>query len=196
VAVINPLVEGDIDEAVAIRLIQHAGHHSGVTYGRRGFGYIKDKIDGFNRSATEIQYLTLVDFMDTGLACPPTVVANWLPHPRPGMTLRVVVREIESWLLADREGLTDFLAVRPTLLNINPETVPDPKQALVNIARRSRSRNIREAIVPSPPSTAPVGSRYNAELRAFARDHWNPTRARANAPSLASCMDRLAAIPV
>ena len=194
-ALINPLVEGDIDEAIAIRLIQTAGHQCGVTYGRRGVGYIKAKLDAFNRSANEIQYLTLVDFMDTGVACPPGVIAAWLPHSRPGMLLRIVVREIESWLLADRAGLSDFLAVRPALLNLDPETAQDPKQTLVNIARRSRRRSIRDAIVPSPASTAPVGVRYNAELRAFAENAWDPARARIHSPSLARCMDRLATVP-
>lgn len=173
-AVINPFVEGDIDEAVAIRLIRHTGHDAGTTYGRRGIGYIKDKISAFNRSAGAIRYLTLVDLMDTGFACPPDVLRGWLPHPGAQMQLRVVVREIESWLLADTDG----------------------KQTLVNVARRSRRRSVRTAIVPSPQSTAPVGAQYNSELRAFVDSHWDPDRARTRSPSLAKCIDRLAAVPV
>lgn len=110
-AVINPFVEGDIDEAVAIRLIRHTGHDAGTTYGRRGIGYIKDKISAFNRSAGAIRYLTLVDLMDTGFACPPDVLRGWLPHPGAQMQLRVVVREIESWLLADTDVLSEFLSI-------------------------------------------------------------------------------------
>ena len=195
-AVINPLVEGDIDEAVAIRLIQHSGHDAGITYGRRGIGYIREKLPGFNRSAKSIRYLTLVDFMDTGIECPPNVMTRWLPHPEQGMQLRVVVREIESWLLADADGLAMFLSVRPALISSAPEAVQDPKQLLVNIARRSRKRTTRAALVPSNESTAQVGPRYNSELRAFVENHWSPVRASHRAPSLAKCIQRLAAIPV
>ena len=159
-AVINPLVEGDLDEAVAIRLIEHTGHNVGITYGRHGIGYIQQKLAGFNRSARGIRYLTLVDLMDTGIGCAPDVVRNWLPHPQQGMQLRVVVREIESWLLADTIGLAGFLSVRPALISSTPETVPDPKQNLVNIARRSRKRATKTALVPVPNSTAQVGPRY------------------------------------
>lgn len=76
----------------------------------------------------------LVDFKDTGLECPPAVVTAWLPQPSTNLLLRVVVPMIESWLLADREGLAAFLGVSPALLPTMPETLINPKQALVNLA--------------------------------------------------------------
>jgi hypothetical protein len=192
--VISALVEGDVDAAVAVRIIEETGHEPGLVYGRRGFGYIRDKIGAYNRSARQIAYLALVDLMDTRLACAPAVRAQWLPHANPGMIFRIVVREIESWLLADREGIASFLSVPLARVPLHPETLPDPKQAMVNTARRSRRPAIRRSMVPEDGSRAQTGRLYANELCAFAQGNWNVTRAAANASSLARCLGRLRAL--
>jgi hypothetical protein len=184
VATINPLVEGDIDAAIAMKVIQHAGHDSGIVYGRRGIGYIEKKLPGFNRSARGNRYLALVDLMDTKIACSPDVVRAWLPHPEAGMVFRVVEREIESWLMADVNSMADFLGVPPARFQQLPDAIPDPKQYMVNLARQSRRRTVRTALVPDPRSSSPVGALYNVELSAYVQAHWSPQRARALSPSL------------
>lgn len=190
-AVINPLVEGDMDEAAAYRLISATGHVPGTCYGKKGCGYIKQKIKGFNRSARGIYYLTLVDLMDTDLSCPPEVMEEWLTHPEPNMLFRVVVRELESWLLADRESIAEFLSVSLTRIPRNPEAIEDPKRELINIARHSRRPSVRRAIVPDAGSTAQVGRLYVSEMNIFINSHWNLAAARSHAPSLDKCMHRL-----
>ena len=190
-AVINPLVEGEMDEAVAFKLIDTTGHSPGVCYGKKGCGYIKSKIQGFNLSARYSCYLTLVDIMDTGISCPADVVAQWLPHSEVNMIFRVVVREIESWLMADRHGLADFLGVSLIRIPTSPEQIEDPKRELVNIARRSRKPRIRSAIVPDSTSTAQVGRLYLSELSNFINVRWQPQMARMVAPSLDRCLKRL-----
>ena len=119
---INALVEGDLDEAVATRV---TGHDMGLVYGRRGIGYVREKVTAFNRSAHQIAYLTMVDLMDTRLPCAPQICHAWLPHPNRKMLFRVVVREVESWLLADREGIADFLSVPLNRIPNDPEQLPD-----------------------------------------------------------------------
>ena len=190
---INAIVEGDLDEAVAVRLIAEAGHDPGLVYGRRGIGYVREKIAAFNRSARHIAYLTLVDFMDTRIACAPDVQRQWVPHPNAGMLFRVAVREIESWLLADRQGIAQFLSVPVNRIPSNPEALPDPKQSLVNIARRSRSRQLRQSLVPAVGSTAHTGRLYVAELKQFVQNTWSVPSAALNSPSLAKCFQRLRA---
>jgi hypothetical protein len=197
VATISPLVEGDIDAAVAAKVIEHVGHDAGTVYGRRGIGYIEEKLSGFNRSARGmLRYLALVDLMDTKLPCSPDVVRLWLPHPEAGMLFRVVEREIESWLMADVDSMADFLAVSPMRFHPHPDAIPDPKQYLVNLARRSRRGTVRAALVPDPRSSSPIGVLYNVELSAYVQAHWSPQRARARSPSLDRCLTRLAALPI
>jgi hypothetical protein len=192
---VNALVEGIVDEAAARRIITAAGHEFGTCYGKHGSGYIKEKADGFNNAARVVPLLGLVDHVDTGLLCPPDVVSHWLPHRRPLMLLRVVVRELESWLLADRENLAHFLKVPPGRIPRAPEDVEDPKRTLVNLARRSRSSTIRDALVPRRGSTSQEGVLYTSEMVRFIREGWNLDTARERAGSMDRCLRRLEQLP-
>ncbi len=193
-AIINYLVEGEIDEIIALQIISRLGHDIGVGYGKRGAGYIQNKIQNFNKTAQSILYLVLVDFMDTKLECPAQVISEWLPHKNELMFFRVVVREIESWVLADRENLAAFLNVNIELIPVSPESEPDPKRKLINIARKSRSKKIRDALVPDQNSTAQVGKLYTSEIKRFVSNSWNIDNARKNSPSLDKCLFRLSEI--
>jgi len=190
-AVINLLVEGEIDEIVAHKIVLGVGHQVGATYGKKGSGYIKNKIQDFNKSAQNICYLSLVDFMDTKCKCPSEVISNWLPHKNTLMIFRVVVREIESWLLADRKNIAKFLNVSLEKIPRHPEAEDDPKQKLVNIARYSRSSKIRSSLVPEQNSTAQVGKLYTTEMKRFVHEFWDINSARKNSPSLDKCFKRI-----
>ena len=52
-------------------------------------------------------------------------------------------------------------------LNRDAECAPDPKTTLINLARRSRRRAIREGIVPREGSGGRVGSGYPGRLIEF-----------------------------
>ena len=183
------LVEGNLDEAVGRRLAQAFGFEVSVVYGKRGCDYIKSKISGFNDSAISTPILTLVDLMDTGEPCPPEVIRRWIRgSQRPAMIFRVVVREIESWLLADPQNLAEFLNVPRDKVPDRPEDLPDPKRAVIQLARRSRRMATRRLLVPNPSGTAREGPGYTSAMCRFARKFWDPEIARGNAPSLASCI--------
>lgn len=193
-AIVHLLVEGEIDEAVGRRIVAEAGHSIGNCYGKKGYGYIKDKVQGFNQTAKSVNYLTLVDFADTRCNCPGEVVTTLTPNRNKGMILRVVVPEIESWLLADRKSISVFLGVSETRIPQNPENEKDPKQLLVNIARKSRYSIVRNSLVPPQSSTAIVGPLYNAELIKFVAASWDITAARASSPSLEKCVSCVAKV--
>lgn len=190
-AIIHALVEGNLDEAVAFKIIRATGHTPGICYGKKGSGYIKAKVQSFNLTAQSIYYLALIDFMDTRLSCPPEVVTSWLPHRRPKMLFRVVVREIETWLLADRDNLANYLKINVDRIPSKPEQVSDPKLELIKLARRSRSPRIQSTLVPESGSTAQVGKLYDAEMRIFINTLWDIRAARRYAPSLDGCLRRL-----
>ncbi len=139
-----------------------------------------------------VPVLAMVDFMDTGEDCPPSVVNKWTPNRHPNMLLRAVVREVESWILADRRGIANFLSVPLTSVPLFPEEEGDPKRKVIDLARNSSSSQIREGFVPKPGSTAAVGSGYNPLMERFIRCEWSPAAARTAAPSLDKCMTRLA----
>ncbi|MDD3926266.1 MAG: hypothetical protein PHT33_06385 [bacterium] len=190
--IVDALVEGPTDEAVAKKLIAAYYHEYGTTYGKQGHGYLCKKASGF---AVHAQYgnpiLMLVDFMDTGYMCPGEVPAAWLPNPCEKLLLRVVVREIESWLLADAEGLAEYLGVSKVRIPSAPEILIDPKQTLINIARYSRKAYLRDAIVPKINCSANAGPEYVDAIKEFVYKHWNIEAALNRSLSLSKCVKRL-----
>lgn len=190
--IVDALVEGTLDEVVAAKLILHSRHQFGIAYGKRGWVYLRDKVTGFNeRARYGNPILTLVDFMDTGLDCPPNVPATWLPRRCEKLLLRAVVRELESWLLADGDAMAHFLGLPAAVVPREPETLDDPKQALVNLARRSRRRNLVDALVPGRGVSSMVGPGYNSALVTFIDQYWRVEAAIEQAPSLRRCVARL-----
>jgi hypothetical protein len=78
--------------------------------------------------------------------------------------LQIAVHASEAWLLADAESLSDFLSVARTRVPSHPESVSDPKRAILSLAQRSRKRAVREALVPAHGDTARVGPGHGAAL--------------------------------
>lgn len=191
---VHLLVEGVLDEVVGRRIVADLGGVPGVVYGKRGFGYIRSKIAGFNRGAVHVPMLALVDFMDTRAECPPSAAREWLPKPEAKMVFRLAVPEIEGWLLADRKGVASFLGVPIDKVPLDPEGLSDPKQTLVNLARRSRRNTLREALVPHPGTSAVEGPRYTSELAKFVSNDWDLEAAREVSPSLRTCLERLGGV--
>lgn len=188
--VVQAAVEGPLDEAVARRLIRDAGLVSGTVYGHRGKQYLRDRITGYNNAARVSPWLVIVD-LNHDHACAPALRAEWLPGPAPDMTLRVAIREVEAWLLADRQRFARFLGVAQATLPRDPEAIDDPKQFVVNLARRSSRRDVREDLVPRESSGRTTGTLYVPRLIDFVEGSWRPGDAATIAPSLDRCLFRL-----
>lgn len=183
-------VEGPVDEVVVGRLVKYVGAELTTVYGRKGKPFLRERLNGFNHAAEQFPWVVLVD-LDLDYECAPRLVHEWLPRPAPRMCFRVVVRKVEAWLMADREQMASFLGVSPSLLPRNPESLRDPRQALVALAARSRKRGIRVDMVPSPDSRRSVGPAYASRLIEFVRDHWRVDVASESAPSLSKSIRRL-----
>lgn len=182
------LVEGRLDGAVGRQIVEYVGGEVHAVYGNRGFGYIKRKLPAFNQAATGMPILALVDLMDTEEDCVVAARDKWLPSPHPQMVFRLVVREIESWLMADRAMIAQFLSVSRRKIPRHPEEVLDPKQTLINLARASRNGTIRRLLVPSAGSTATEGPAYTDEMIRFVQSAWNVENAARQAESLNRCI--------
>ncbi len=115
--------------------------------------------------------------------CASALLQHLKPSRSAGFKLRLAVRMLESWLLADREAVAAFLGVRVAAIPREPDREAHPKRTLVNLARTSRKRSIRESLVPNG-SGASVGPEYTPVVGAFIDSRWNAERARVNSPSL------------
>ena len=176
---------------MARRLAAECGFEVARVYGKLGWQFVRDNVAKYNAAARFVPHLVLVDFMDTGFDCPGRVVESWLPDRRQEMVFRLVVPELESWMLADHESMAGFLRVPVNRIPRFPERETDPKRTLVNLARHSASRRIKAALVPREGSSAVVGPDYNSEMELFIREIWSPAAARVSSPSLDRCLTRL-----
>ena len=64
------------------------------------------------------------------------------------------------------------------------------KHAVVELARESSKRVIREGLVPSEAGGRRIGPAYTDEVIQYVRRRWSPNRARAASPSLARAFER------
>jgi hypothetical protein len=131
---------------------------------------------------------------DASAPCAPRARAQWLPELQAFMCFRLAVRESEAWLLADQEAIARYLAIGARLVPNDPESLLDPKATVVDLARRSSRRSIREDIVPVEGSGRSVGPGYVARLIDFAANHWRVDAAASVSDSLARAVRCLEAL--
>ncbi len=172
----------------------HVGAEPGPVYGKNGKANLKDKIAGYNNAAKHAPWVVLVD-LDQDADCAPPLRVGWVPTPGPQLCFRVAVRAVEAWLMADAEAVAAFLSVAHRKIPANPEGLVAPKEALVNLARASRRKQIRDDMVPREGSGRSIGPAYVSRLIEFASSHWRPAEAADRSDSLRraiACLNNLA----
>jgi hypothetical protein len=165
----------------------------GAIYGRKGKAHLLDRAPTYNKAAHFAPWFVLVD-LDMDEQCPSQAVLRWLAYPANGMRFRVAVRSVEAWLMADRESIASFLAVNTSKIPQHPDLDSNPKQTLINIARMSRSKSIREDLVPRQGSGAKVGPLYLARLTDFTVRQWDPAEGEKHSQSLQRCIRALSTL--
>lgn len=191
---VKVVVEGDLDALVAEYLLNKAGLAIGDTYVRNGKAQLDIRINGYNNAARHSPWLVLRD-LDKDAECAPALIKALVPEPAPWLMLRVPVRTIETWLIADAVGISNFLGISHTVVPSAPENLDDPKVELIGLARRS-NRRIASGLIPTDRSGRSVGIEYNAVMEEFIRAHWSIDRAIANGRSVSlsktlSCLKNL-----
>lgn len=176
-------VEGPTDKVVLRRVVESCGAALGSVYGKAGKASLLKQLHHYNQAANFSPWIVLVD-LDQDAACAPSARAGWLATAAPQMCFRIAVRAVESWLLADRQTLAAFLGIKESHIPTNPESLKNPKETLVNLARKSRCRAIRGGMTPRPGSGRPVGPAYTSRLIEYAQLHWRPEFAMHHADSL------------
>jgi hypothetical protein len=185
-------VEDGLSEAVLRKIISvtRPDIETVTVLGNRGKGYLRNRARELNRAAGAVPVLMLID-QDLPQICPPALTLQWFGTTSPLLLFRVAVMEVESWVLADREGVASMLGVPVDRIPVDTDAIPQPKEFLVNLARRSRFTRVRQDFVPAPGSTAAVGPGYNPRLGVFAASEWNPLKAALLSRSLDRCIARL-----
>jgi len=189
---INLVFEDALSEAVLKEMLKQSQRPFSVgnCLNQRGYGKIKKIISGLNYAAKGMPYLVLTD-LDKA-ECPLVIISEWLTQPKhPNLLFRIAVKEVEAWLLAHREAFAEFLGISVSLIPANVDEIPDPKQLLIYLAKKSKKRNLRDAIVPDRNSTAKIGKDYNGQLIQFVQNNWQVEAAQVNSRSLQRAMNAL-----
>jgi hypothetical protein len=185
-------VEDTLSEIVLRRLVSlHGRFPPTVVVGLKGNAYLRMKARELNRSALSVRVLLVTD-LNHSYRCPADLIEDWLGNTARNMTFRVAVTEIESWLLGDRHNFANLLGVPVERIPTLPDDVRDPKQFIVNLARKSRRRSVRDDFVPATGSTATVGPAFAARLAAFSASTWEPGQAAVQSHSLRRAIRRIA----
>jgi len=190
---VSVAVEGMVDEVVVCHLLGYVGLVCGRVYVRSGKGALLQRLRSYNQAARFAPWLVVVD-LDQDAECAPPFVRTVLPNPAPNLQLRVAVRAIESWLLGDPERLATFLSIGIRRIPTDPDAEADPKTTLINLARQSRRRAIREDMVPREESGSRVGPGYAGRLIEFITSTdlgWRPEVAIRHSDSLQRCVRAL-----
>ena len=182
--------EGDVDIPVLSRIFAELGLRLGPAYVTKGKVALDRNLAGYNNAAKYAPWVVLRD-LDSDAECAPSLREHLIPTPAKYMCFRVAVRSVESWLMADRERLASFLSIPVTRLPAAPDQLEYPKREFVNLARRSRRRDVRDDIVPEPGTSRSVGPGYVGRIMEFAEHSWRPMVAQGASPSLAVCVAAL-----
>ena len=189
-------VEDLLSESIAHRLLHDYAPNLQPTRteGLTGYGQLKARFTSFNMIARYSEPVLLITDLDNPQSCPLALIQEWRRSltSEPNLLFRVAVVEIESWLIADRLGISQWLSIADQRVPRLPESLSRPKESLVSLARRSRKRALREAIAPKLGSTSKVGPGYNDTLGDFALNDWNPEAARSLSISLHRTITRIA----
>ena len=100
--------------------------------------------------------------------------------------MRVAVREIEAWVLADQRRVANFIGAAPNEVPRRPDELADPKRSLLELARAHARPELKADLVPRnyDASYPRIGPAYNLRMCAFVAEKWRPHVARGKSESL------------
>jgi len=185
------VVEDVIQEAVALKVVSAEKIPMAIhrTIGLHGTGFIDTNISRFARASSFGLYVVIRD-LDRN-ECPPALVRQLLGgHLPAGLLFAVAVREVEAWLMADGASFRRFFSVGK--VEDSPESIEEPKERVISLARKSHKRGIREGVAPK--GSAKVGELYDTFLLDYIKNHWQVGLARRKSPSLQRFVERLSAM--
>ena len=153
-------------------------------YHGRGFGNLKKMAPSLNQAAEQAPCILITD-LDTS-ECPVSLRNSWINNrtQKEYFIFRIAVREIESWILADRINFSEYFGVNLRKIPYNTDIIPDPKKHLISIARKSKKGWVKRDIPPIAKSTASVNPNYNQRLVDFITEQWSPHDASTSSGSL------------
>ncbi len=148
-------------------------------------------IPELHRFVEQARFQPVLCIADTDRMCPVQWLKKWSPKVmHQHFFLRLAVPEAESWVLADRQGVSEYFKISAAQIKADPEQLDDPKREVLRLAMKSKVRRLREEMVSTTDITK-TGSGYNVHLSALVRQSWQAMRASERSSSLERAIRRL-----
>lgn len=168
-------------------------------------GKILSMIREFNNLSHSIPVVLLTDLDQYN--CPPELLNKWFEKfsRNEDFHVRVAVDEAEAWLMADREGFSNYfsLPIERIPQSISKSRIAPDKNEMSfpykssyflgrEIIPYSTSSNIKKDMTPKSGSTK--GPLYNSRISPFIKNNWDIRRAQENSYSLRRTIARMQAL--
>ena len=183
------IVEGPTDIPVVTALMQAAGwadSEFSVT-SANGKGVIDRDIKKYWEAARVLPYVVFRDLDRDGEGCPVTLRAELVertPGESPYLLIRIVDQCIESWILADRQGVADFCNQSPARVK------PPSSHHKRHLLRMMKDAKLKDA-VDRDGGELDFGPAYAIHLQQLMKRHWSIERATTESDSLRRALERL-----
>lgn len=183
------IVEGPTDIPVVTALMCAAGWDDSefsVT-SANGKGVIDRDIKRYWKAAQIIPYVIFRDLDRDEGGCPVAVrsmLSSKTQGESPDLLIRIVDQCIESWILADRQGVAEFCE-RP-IASVRP-CDSRPKDQLLRLFQKAQ---FKDAVLREGGKLA-FGPAYAVHLQRLMTHHWSIERAAAESDSLRRALKRL-----
>ncbi|MGL5139044.1 MAG: hypothetical protein ACRC7G_14905, partial [Beijerinckiaceae bacterium] len=115
--------------------------------------------------------------LDRDASCPGELVARLVPDKPNELCLRIAVREIESWLIADVEAFANLIPIRKSELPLNTDDIADPKRLILDAVRRRGGKSLQRQLLSRSGEQAFEGPEYASFMQRFATDCWDASKA-------------------
>lgn len=158
-----------------------------------GFGKIKKNIRAYNNAAKGWLWFVLADLDEDKGGCAPELVSDLLSGvlPHPNLIFRVAVREVESWVMADREAFSSLTCIPVEALPKETDTIDDPKAFIFPLIKKYSAKSFADAVLPGEDTTRKIGFEYNERFTLFVKKTWDARRAETHSDSLCRAMRAL-----
>jgi hypothetical protein len=169
---VQPVVEDLLQEIILEKIVSIYRPDINLynAIGKKGNGYIKAKLKAFNDASDALPHIILTD-LDM-VKCAPALLNELITFPLSDkLMLRIAEKEADAWIMADRNAFANFAGIPVNKIPLNTQQIPDPKEFLINLARRSRRKIIKDIV---PAGTSRVGPGYNPILQDFVINFWDP----------------------
>ena len=186
---VSLVVEDILQEVILRKLLQTYRKDINIVSvsGNRGNTYIKENIRTFNAASQYLPYIVITDLDRT--SCAPQLIREWINFDiHKNMLFRVAEKEIDAWLLSDREEFAKLMNIPINKIPVNTQEIADPKRYIINLARKSRKKSFKDIV---PNGMGKQGPGYNIVLQKFVYEQWNAERAANCNESLRKTIDRL-----